>query len=488
METKDKQFTNKPVVTELAAYAVSDDTHSIVYVNTSVTNRPPVDFMVKGFHPSDKEADFFIPRNTEHEFRKIMNNAPVLPVNVNFHGMDGKMIGHYKHDRLDNNGGGTLTSNAINPSTMTELFSMCTPDIDDIKPLYYILSPLSFYSTIESPDILIKVLEEDMTSVPNTHYATEGGDTKPIHMFVDSKFLCVSPFKCTKLTGKEDVIEKYFDGIPITQFGVIWIDTMIKKGYTIHICDNSCISSAIQFVFGVKTPDQTIHLNEYLTFDSTAEVEFAACTDYNVSVTARSNGRISLQTSASSVKNSTIIAIVKGRVSNVMLLNENADVIVFGFDTLKTIPSDEIETIGKIRTELIDYYDYKSTIFSTLQVYNMLREVSDEASRDEKNAVLLANSESIVQFMFCDSKGQKSEKGLKRVRFEEKEEEKPIDRLYKMMMSFTNEIFTREVNRLGAMHANHNRMNMNRHYPQIPPVQPALGRQSSCGYQSNNAY
>ena len=121
---------NKPMISNLEGNYLTNGNHSIVYLNFSFSNQKPVNFFVPGEYIFDEKnittANFFIPYGKETEFKQIMKEAPLESnIRVNFHGMDGKLTGYYKKDRLSNEGGGMLTSNATNPMTMTELNQKC---------------------------------------------------------------------------------------------------------------------------------------------------------------------------------------------------------------------------------------------------------------------------------------------------------------------------------------------------------------------------
>lgn len=345
---------NKPMVSNLIGSHFTNGDHSIVYLNFSFVNQEPVNFLVPGEHTfseGDKEANFFIPHGKENEFKQKMKDAPNhSDVRVNFHGMDGKVTGYYKLGRISNEGGGVLTSNATNPMSMSELNQKCFSLHQKDKTYFYVLDTLSFYSNIESEEMMIKALETDVGNLPKTE--------SKVHLFVDSKFMTVN--------GK------------FNDFGKHWRSLMEDKGYMIHQAETS-IPAAIQYVFGIKTPQMDISINEYISFDTSAGIDFAYCSSEMVSTIARSEGRISFQTNRSLISDVKIIAVLKGRVSNVTFLNESAEL---------TSLTGELQE--EYDTHLVTY----QTIMNNMQFINGIDTSAPQKSLQD-HAITIVNS------MFC---------------------------------------------------------------------------------------
>ena len=362
----DFKLNNQAEISHLSGEAIYDNNHSIVFLNFSFVNKPAINFIVPGFHNFEKDPDvnFFLPYNTEKKFRKVMKDSPLVSCNVVFHGMDGKMIGHYSKERDTNNGGGTLFSNTSNPSTMTELSQSCLSKHQNNKIYYYILSPLHFYSTIDDSEVLKKVLIHDLHNVPVVNTNSD------VHLFVDSKFLTID--------GKHP------------DFKNLWLETMKSKGYIIHQMKN-CVSGAIQYVFGVKTPDPKSNFNEFINFDSNAEIEFVESKNHEIKVVARNEGRISVQTTSTKEENVKLIAIIKGRVSNVQFLNNEC-----------VINSIYLPELNNLEVNLFKYKLEFQKILNRLNLYYSLCSISKHTSRSDINAIILQNSDKICKFMFCE--------------------------------------------------------------------------------------
>ena len=348
---------NKPTVSNLIGSYFTNGDDSIVYLNLDFVNQEPVKFSVLGEHTfseGDKEANFFIPYGKENEFKQKMKDAPNhSDVRVNFHGMDGKVTGYYKLGRISNEGGGVLTSNATNPMSMSELNQKCFSLHQKDKTYFYVLDTLSFYLNIESEEMMIKALETDVGNLPKTE--------SKVHLFVDSKFMTVN--------GK------------FNDFGKHWRFLMEDKGYMIHQAETS-IPAAIQYVFGIKTPQMDISINEYISFDTSAGIDFSYCSSEMVSTIARSEGRISFQTNRSLISDVKIIAVLKGRVSNVTFLNESVELTSF---------------TGELKEEYDTHLVTYQTIMNNMQFINGI-----DTSAPQKS--LQDHATTIVNSMFCSPK------------------------------------------------------------------------------------
>ena len=349
----------KSRIVDLTASKVTNQDYSIVYLKFKFQNQKPVNFFVPGNHnyEIDNEVNFFIPNRKENEFRDTMRTAPLVAKKVTFHGMDSKPIGYYKADRVNNNGGGTLYCNVSNPVTMTELNNRCFVLHQENKIYHYILDTLDFYKNICTKEMMNKALLQDLNNVVSQTNCQ-------VHLYVDPNFLTIN--------GKSN------------EFSSIWIDHMQSKGYTIHKCENK-ILGAIQYVFGIKTPETDVNINEYIQFDTTSNVEYSYSSNLEISTIARSEGRISFQTNSDSQNDVQIISIVKGRVNCVTFLDQTV----------------EIENISENQADLMPFYQ---TIFQNLEiVFNNLEQVVNMSSQ-EKNKLLIDNSEIIVKASYCNPK------------------------------------------------------------------------------------
>lgn len=349
------------MIKNIIATSITNDDYTIVNIDLSIKNKPSNEFIVPGFHnfEKDKEVKFFIPSNSENEFKAIMKETPILPYDVIFHGMDSKMIGHYLSSRTNNNGGGAILSNSTNPSTMTELSNMCFYKHLSNNIYYYVLSPLSFYETIDSEEVLRKVLEKDLEDINMKNPSVE------VHLFVNNNFLTVN--------NKHQKFES------------IWIGQMQQKGFIIHKSNDS-IKSAIQYVFGVKTPSQNMNFNEYIKFDSTSDVEFAYSPSNLVQTTARTDGRVSIQTSSSYDDNINLIVLIKGIVSKLTFLDKSIDII--------TTDASELSNCVK----------YFEPIFNNFSLKSIIEEIKEDSPKSEKDKIILKNATIIVQTLFCQQK------------------------------------------------------------------------------------
>ena len=402
--------TNNPQVNNLSAKIVSDENHSIVFVDLSIKNKTPVNFVVNGFHyDTYKDVSFFIPHGTENNFKKLMSEAPVVNCNVQFHGMDGKMIGHYDKNRTNNEGGGSLTSNSNNPTTMKEFcentqFNNILVDKSQNNSYNYIMAPLSFYSAIEYDELFDKVLEQDLKNIISQTIVSEIKPkyNKDIKFFVDDRFFNVN----TKFKEK---------------FKNQWINKMESMGYKINVSNNPMLS-AIQLHFGIKTPDQTINFNEHLTFESVnkLDVDFCTSSNHNLKVIPRTNGRISIQTTSSNIEDDKIITVLKGKPDTLQFLDLKVNIEEIDFNDL----DDE--------SEFKKYQDFCKSVLVNLELQDEMKDLNEESGREEKNNILLTNSEKIVQFLFCDPLKPK------KVRFKDDDTINDFDFLMSDLNSFVN--------------------------------------------------
>lgn len=353
---------NKPMVSNLTGSYTTDGNHSIVYLNFSFVNQAPVDFFVPGNHnfTQDQEARFYIPHGKEKEFKKQMSQAPLINNFVSFHGMDSKLIGHYNSDRINNEGGGTLISNANNPLTITELNQKCFSKHQKGNCYYYVLDTLSFYSKISSEETMEKALIKDLSCLEFSE--------SNVHLFVDNNFMSIN--------GKFE------------SFGRLFEEEMLKNGYVVHQSDNA-IQAATQYVFGVKTPEMDISINEYINFDTSADVEFSFTFSENITTIPRSEGRISFQTSCSSQNDVKIISTLKGRVSSVTFMDETIELV---------------SITGELEEEFLKNKMYCDLIFNNLKFVNLIDNKIFKFSQEQKNKFLLDNSNIIVNTLFCSPK------------------------------------------------------------------------------------
>lgn len=425
------------MIQNITATGITNDSYTIVNIDLLIKNKPFNEFIVPGFHnfKQDEEVKFFIPSNSENEFKALMKETPILPYGVIFHGMDSKMIGHYLPSRINNNGGGTILSNSTNPSTMTELSHMCFDKHQPNNIYYYVLSPLSFYETIYSKEILRKVLDKDLENINMLDPGVE------VHLFVNNNFLTVN--------NKH----KKFESTWMDSMQQMWMDSMQQKKFIIHRSNDS-MKSAIQYVFGVKTPSHDMNLNEYIKFDSTSYVEFAYSSSNEVQTTSRSDGRVSIQTSSLNDDNIKLIVLIKGVVSKLTFLDESIDI--------NPANASELKECVKYFETIFNNFSLKSTI-----EYNYLNK--EDISKNEKDKIILENATMIVQTLFCQPK----------IITDDDDDHHMLKKLY----SFSQKELQREISKLSYnnIYFNDDDHLLNPLINSTYNITPILGRQASVG-------
>ncbi|VVU94645.1 hypothetical protein CPAV1605_370 [seawater metagenome] len=440
---------NKPKLANLDAFSITNGKHSIVYVNTSFSNRQAPEICVKGFHDTSKSASFYLLAGQEEGLRYAISKAPLLPVDITFNGMDGKTIGYYKGSRSSNEGGGNVKSTSLNPQTMQDFFTLC--DFNESNDYYIMLPSLRFYSDILTPDIISRVMEHDFSAVPNVTDI----DNK-VHIFIDSKFFEVSKFDIAKddksVTELLDMdldysIRKYLQVKP-NKFSVLWLTHMINKGFIVHLCENdSMISIATQYAFGMKSEDKTVAFNEFMHMDTSEGIIHAESSSNILKVYARSGGRINLSTTSSGFENLWLMAVIPGEVKNVTFLDKEV--------TIRSPSENELKELGDNHME------------NSLQMYQYVEDFSkilDEDTRETKNQMLLKHATQIVETLHC-----RTLTGSKKVRFETpKEAIHPLKKLTRSLYEASKQGFIDHINRLSDVH-------------NMAPIPPVVARQMSCG-------
>jgi len=196
---------------------------------------------------------------------------------------------------------------------------------------------------------------------------------------------------------------------------------MQSLGYKINVSNNPMLS-AIQLHFGIKTPDQTINFNEYLTFNSVNKLNVDFCTSSNhyLKVVPRTNGRISIQTTSSNVEDDKIITVLKGKPDKINFLDTIVEIEEIDFDSLNQ------------ESEFKKYNDFCRSILINLELQDEMKNIDEDSGREEKNNILLNNSEKIVKFLFCDPLKPK------KVRFKDDETINDFDFLMSDLNSYVN--------------------------------------------------
>jgi hypothetical protein len=443
MSAIESQPGNKPNLATFSAFAVSNQNHSVTFVNTSFSNRQIAEVTIPGFHPEEKEAVFYLNRGQEKSFRNSMKQVPLMNIDISFHGMDGKKIGYYKKDRSSNEGGGNITSSATNPQTMQEFFSTC--DISQDKQNYVFIPTLDFYGKVLTYQMLSKVIENDFKDIPNFTDNQNGS----IHFFVDfKKFFSVSKFLAqktdsvlTNILSKniDHSVRSYLEGVP-TIYGVLWIDKALKHGMQLHfispssdrIYQKEMVSVGLQYVFGMKSQEKVVTFNEFLELDN--DVIHCSSSNSYLKVSSRSRGRVHIDTSISGIDNGWIMIITRDRPEVISFLGSSTDVIDGTEEQLTELKYSQIETS-------LELFKFASKFM----------EIDNDSPKEVKNQVLRDHAMQIIEHIHCQIEGQ----AKKKVRFQEKESE--ISFLMKIgntLLGIAKDVFQNQVSRLSG-HVSH---------------------------------
>ncbi len=455
MATLSEPINNKPTLSKLDAFSIFNGKHSAVYINLGFSNRQPPEVLIHGFHPMSQSAEFYIPSGKENLFKYEFQKCPIYSCKCTFSGMDGKTIGYYPAERSSNDGGGNLKSMAINPKNMQDFFSIC--EFKDDTDYYVILPNLSFYSSIICPEMLEKVINHDFSKIPDMNESNN-----KVHIFVDTNsFFNICRFECKNddpvLSSLLEMdlgvnIHSYLRKSP-SKFGVLWIYNIITKGYNLHLSldDSNIMPMATQYAFGIKSGDNQVAFNEFITLDSTELVIDCDTSNSNLSVTPRSNGRINISTNSSGFDDVWVMALIPNDVKTVKFLGSEISIRSPTELELKELDNTNIEAS-------LDLY----------QTSQEISEVPDEASREDKNAMLMKNANKIVEIMFCKNTSSK-----KKVRFDKDKEIHPYKKFSKSLWNSAQSTFYSEINRISENSSSQ----IYRHEP------PMVERQMSCGVQ-----
>ncbi len=470
MSATNSQTGNKPQLAKFNAFAVSNQNHSVTFVNTSFSNRQIAEISIPGFHPEEKEAVFYLNGGQENSFRSSMKSVPLLNVDISFHGMDGKKIGYYTKDRTSNEGGGNITSSATKPQTMQEFFSTC--DIASDKQNYVFLPTLDFYGNVLTYQMLSKVIENDFKDVPDFTLNHDGS----IHIFIDSKkFFSVSKFLAQKTDSVltdilsqelDHSVRSYLEGAP-TIFGVLWIDQALKHGMQLHFVSPSSdrmyqkemVSVGLQYVFGMKSQEKVVAFNEFLELDN--DIIHCSTSSNYLKVSTRSRGRVHLDTSISGIDNAWIMIITRNRPEVVSFLGSSTDVLDGTEEQLEELQFSNIDTS-------LELFKFSSKFM----------EIDNESPKEVKNQVLRDHAPQIIEHLHCQTEGP----AKKKVRFQETESDiSPLTKISNTLLGVARNVFQNQVSRLSC--------NIQHHPPTLNMIrQASAGPSVSCGIDHNVSY
>lgn len=446
--TNHQSYINKPKINNLKAICMTKDEYNLVLVRLDISQREIPNISIPGFHPTNKKATFYLGQSQEVTFKDAFQKVPVLSVDVDFNNYEGKTIGYFPPDRDSNIGGGNVKITSIPPQNMQELFNNFNYGENNIN--YIAMPELKFYKNIENSEILAKVIQYDFSC----GCVKESSDDS-IHLFVDNEFLNTNTFPAITETchlykrllsekrgSLHPSVIKYLDKEP-TLFGVHWIYNCLNKKMHVHICQKNTMMLEInQYAFGIKSDDTKSMFSEFLEFDTTEPIVFSSSNNYQLKTFARSNGRINLET-MHDIKDSWLIALVKGKINNVKILDNQTNL---------EVPDDHLveELQGFNVEESMRLYKISETI----------SEISDEESITTKNDIMLSYASDIVKVMHCKEK---------RVRFKENNQEEvhPIQIICKQFEKSAKDNFIGQIHRLEEY--------------STPQQVPILERQASCG-------